>query len=126
VRPLTVLLAAALLAGCGGARPAVTAAAASQLAAPIDALRRAAIADDPAGASAALAGLRVEVVRLRSAGQISAERAARVLADAADVEAQLASLPAPTTTTTSTSTTVAPPPPTAPRHDRPKGHGGDH
>lgn len=116
-------VAAALLVGCGGATPAVTASAAAHLTASIDALRQAALADDATGASAVLARLRVDVVRLRSERQISAARAARMLADAADVEAQLASLPVPTTTTTSTTTTTAAPPTVPPRHER-KGHGG--
>lgn len=60
-------------------------------------VRAAATADDQAGAARELAELRQTVADLRQRGELSEERAAKVLAAAAEVEAQLGSGTAPTT-----------------------------
>ena len=57
---------------------------------------------------AALAGLRGAVADHRSRGQLSEDRAARVLAAAADVESRLTLMPAPPPPTTRTTATAPP------------------
>jgi hypothetical protein len=89
----------------------------------VEAIRTAAAAGDQAGAQAGVDQLRADLSRLRAAGVLGEEDAARVL-DAVDaVQARLALLPAPTTTTT----TTAPPP--VPQdtggEERKKGHKHD-
>lgn len=100
-RALGALLVSALtVAGCGGGAPALSEGAAGDLSARAAQVRAAAVARDRARAAGALAGLRSAVTTHRNQGQVSEERAARILAAAAEVEAQLGLLPEPTTTTT--------------------------
>ena len=96
------------LAACGGDRQALSDQAAADLQAGVSRVRAAAGAGDRAAASRHLAAVRSAVDRYRGQGQISAGRAADVLAAAGEVEARLALLapPAPATTTTSSSPTA--------------------
>ena len=68
------------------------------------AIRAAAVGDDRAGATAAVAELRRVVADLRNTGEISAQQASEILAAGAQVEAQLAllSVPPPETPTSTT------------------------
>ena len=98
----TVFVAFSSVACGGGGRPSMSAQASADLGSRVRQIRDAASAGDRAGAGAALAELRRSVAEHRGQGRIDDQRAARVLAAAADVEAGLALLPAPTTTTTTT------------------------
>ncbi len=104
---LALVLAATLL-SCGSKERGLSDQAAAELQAGAAKVRSAAAAGDRTGATGALAALRGAVDRYRGQGQISAGRAAEVLAAAGEVEARLTLLappptvpaPAPTTTTT--------------------------
>jgi hypothetical protein len=110
---LAVLLIGALLASCGGGGDdELTADAEQRLAPLVQQVRDRAGSFDPDGARVALAELRGAVAELRGDDQLGDDRAAAILATAADVEHRLSL--APTTTTTTTTTTTAPPPPPAP------------
>ncbi len=104
---LALLFATTLLA-CGSKDRGLSDQAAADLQAGVARVRAAAVGGDRAGASGQLAALRGAVDRHRSQGQISAGRAADVLAAAGEVEARLALLaaPPPTTATPNTTTTV--------------------
>ena len=99
---------AATFSTCGRDQPGLSNQAAADLQARVGRVRAAAVAGNGSGAGAELAALRSTVDRYRGQGQISAERAADVLAAAGEVEAGLALLPppAPAATTTTTSTPV--------------------
>lgn len=98
-RVAVVVLAAAALTGCGGDDPAVPAGAGAQLGARVAAIRQAATAGDRAAAELRLSELRRAVGEFQGAGGLADSTAARILARAAVVEANLTSL---TTTTTTT------------------------
>jgi hypothetical protein len=103
---------AAFLGACGGAGPAVSDDASARLGAQVTAVRAAVAAHDAEAAAGALATLRRTVGRLRRSGEVSAPRAAALLAAAGDVEAQLTTITTTTTTATTTTTTTPPAPPT--------------
>jgi hypothetical protein len=92
-----LLLAAGFLA-CGGEEKGLSDQAVSDLQARVARVRAAAGAGDRAGAGREVAAVRGAVDRYRGQGQISAGRAADVLAAAGEVEARLALLAAPTPT----------------------------
>ena len=107
LRAVAVVLLAVGLAACGGDQPALSDQAAADLQAGVSRVRAAAGAGDRAAAGDHLAAVRSTVDRYRGQGQISAGRAADVLAAAAEVEARLALLappvqPAATVTSTTT------------------------
>ena len=91
---------------CGGEEKGLSDQAAADLQAGVARVRAKAGAGDRAGAGGELAGVRAAVDRYRGQGQISAGRAADVLAAAGEVETRLALVvpptpaPAPVTTTT--------------------------
>jgi hypothetical protein len=93
-------VAALVVAGCG-TPPDLPEQVAAELRQQAAAIRTAAAGGDRTGAEAALAQLRQRLVELQETDQVAGERAADILAAAAEVESQLALLPAP-----------APPPPT--------------
>ena len=107
-----------LLAACGG-QAGVSDTAAAELRPLVQGLRAAAATGDRQAALARLEELRRTVGDLRGRGQIGEESAARVLAAAGRVEANLALLP--------TTTTSAPRPPTTrnPPVERADGGAGD-
>lgn len=121
----TVALVSVGLPGCGSASPGLSAQAAQQLQAQVQAITAAAKAGNPAGAATALDRLRAEVAQLRSAGQISASRSTAILTAASEVAGQLGSIPTTTTSTstTTTTTTTAPPAPAPPAPAPPAKHG---
>ncbi len=90
------------LAGCGRERPSLSAAAAEDLAAKVSRVRMAAAAADETGARTALASVRQAVADGRGSGQISEDRAARILSAAAEVESRLGLLPDPVPASTPT------------------------
>ena len=117
MKPLPTAVLAAIVGvavACGGHAPALTSAAASRLGTDIGAIRTAAGRGDRAAAAAALGQLRVDVVAEQSRGQITSARAQQLLADAADVEAALGSIPTTTTSTSTTTTSTPAPPPLRP------------
>ena len=99
--PVAVL---AGLLGCGSERSALSPAAAQDLAAKVGQVRVSAAAGDQNGARTALAGVRSAVADGRGNGQISEDRAARILSAAAEVESRLGLLPSPAAATTTTTT----------------------
>jgi len=105
------VLAAALLAGCGG-QPAVTEAAGAVLTADVARLRTAATSGSSADVARAADRLRTDVGAQQAAGDLSPERAAAILDQLARVLADTAARPAP-----------APSP--APTQDREEGEGDD-
>ena len=122
------------LAGCGGS-DSLPRSAATQLQPRVAAIRVAASAGDPVGATAAAGELGRMVATLRATGDLTAKQATEILAAAADVQTQLAQLapPAsenPTSTTTGT-TGTAPTAATTGEHppkgkDKDKGKGKGH
>ena len=121
----TVFLAVSSVACGGDGRPSMSAQASADLGSRVRQVRGAASAGDRAGAGAALAELRRSVAEHRDQGRIDDQRAARVLAAAADAEAGLPLLPAPTSTTTTTAPARRSPAPTEEDedHDEEKGKG---
>jgi hypothetical protein len=83
----------------------------------VPAVRAAVGARDADGAARALETLRASVARLRRSGDVTAERAAAILAAASGVEGNLVAI-----TTTTTTTTTLPVPSTVP-HDNGRGNG---
>jgi hypothetical protein len=113
-----------LAGGCGQA-PELPQQVAAEFRDRMVAIRAATGAGDRAGAEARLAELRHRVVELQQAGQVDDTRAAEILGAAAEVEAQLATIPPPAPPPTTMATS---PPPT---EDGDRGHGrkkkdGDH
>jgi hypothetical protein len=108
-RAATVVIAALLLvASCGGEDRGVTARAARELGAKVDAIRFAAAGKDRDGAAHQLALLRTTVEELERDGALTESAATRIRAAAGEVETRLTLIP--TTTTTTTTTTTLPPP----------------
>jgi hypothetical protein len=97
-----------LVAACGGEDRGVSARAARELGAEVDAIRFAATGKDRVGAAHQLALLRATVEQLEATGDLTESAAARIRAAAGAVETRLTLIP--TTTTTTTTTTTLPPP----------------
>jgi hypothetical protein len=96
----TVVVASALLmAGCAASKPDIAAQAAAQWQTRVVAIAEYAAAGDPAAALVDLAALETETAEARAAGELSAERAARIeqaiLLVRADLESRAAETPAP-------------------------------
>ncbi|MGQ0805774.1 MAG: hypothetical protein ACT4PI_18190 [Actinomycetota bacterium] len=109
----------ALLAACGGASGGISEETSRSLGSQVQAVRQSAQSFDPAGVERGLAELRASVAQLKADGELDDERAAEILAAAADVEAQIDVVP--------TTTTAPPPPPVEDDDDdkKGKGKGGD-
>ncbi len=110
-----VAVLAMALFGCGGdgkSGNTLSELAATDLQAKVGRVRAAASAGDRTAAGAGLAAVRSAVAQHRSQGQISEERAAGVLAAAAEVEARLSLLVPPSTSTTTTAAARRSPPAT--------------
>lgn len=126
-----VLVALLALAGCGGSAAGIGQTAAGQLVPQVEQVRAAAVSGDRAAAAAKLAEVRASVADLRQRNQLSEAAAAKVLAAAAEVEAQLGAVtPAPQPTTIvpppapgATSATRPPPAPAPGDGNKGKGNG---
>jgi hypothetical protein len=95
---------ALVAAACGGGgSPSLTTGAARELSTAVGTVHAAVASGDRGRAVDALATLQTTVTQLRRRSQVSADRAATILAAAASAEAELGLMP---TTTTSTSTTT--------------------
>jgi hypothetical protein len=125
---VATVLAAMLLAACGGGGVDLAPRAQRQLQAGLDDIRSAVASADRLSARSALRDLERSVERLAAAGLISDTRAAEIISAAEDVATQLSLLPAPEP---SPSPSVSPSPePTAtetpkpekPEKDHDKGH----
>jgi len=101
MRRLGTLLLLVLMA-CGQEADGIGQSAAAALEPQVQQVRAAATNGDRVGAAAKLAELRQTVADLRQRGELSEEGAAKVLAAAAAVEAQLGSATTPTTQVTTT------------------------
>ena len=108
---------------CGTSSPAMSSEAERQLQTQVQAVRSAAENRDRTHADLALGELRTSVATLRRDGKLTAAKANDILAAAADVETQLAAIPATTTSTTTALTAPAPPPPPQDHEGKGKGHG---
>ena len=119
------VLAATLLAACGGSGEDVAPRAERQLQAQLDDVRSAVAAADRLGAKAALRDLERSVGKLAAAGLVSDARAAEILTAAEDVATQLSLLPAPEP---SPSTSLSPSPEPTKTEKSPKAdeHGDGH
>lgn len=110
------------LAGCGDSSSGIGQTAASQLGPQVEQVKVAAMSGDRASAAAKLAQLRASVTDLRQGKQLSEAGAAKVLAAAAELEAQLGA-PVPQTVTTFAPTSgTAPAVTSAPRATQPPGN----
>ena len=117
IRPAVVAAGLVAMAACGGGSPAISDGAARSLQADVQAVRQAARSFDPAGVETGLVDLRTSVAQLKADGEIDDERAAEILAAAADVEALVDEVP---------TTTTAPPPVVEDDHKgKGRGKGGD-
>ncbi len=119
VMAATSMVIASELAACGTAPP-ITSSAAGELSGAVQAVRSAALADNPSLAATDLSALKKKVAALEKAGQLSPTRARAVLDAASTVQTQLALLTTTTTSTTTTTTTL--PTPTTPVPPGPPGH----
>lgn len=112
--------------GCSAPAAGIGRTAAGQLAPQVEQVKAAAIGGDRATAAAKLAQLRASVADLRQRNQLSEAGAAKVLAAAAELEAQLGSPPPTAPPAPQTATTVVPPNLTpATRPPQQPGRGGD-
>jgi hypothetical protein len=119
---ITLLGVVLLAPACGtSSTPAMSATAERQLRTEVQAVRGAAENRDRTHADLALGELRASVANLRRDGKLTAAKTNDVLAAAAEVETQLAAIPATTTSTTNPPT--APAPPTQDHNGKGKGHG---
>lgn len=91
-----------LLAACGGESGGISDETSRSLQSQVQSIRQSAQSFDPDGVARGLAELRASVAELKAQGELDDERAAEILAAAADVEAQIDVVP---------TTTTAPPPP---------------
>jgi hypothetical protein len=98
-----------LLAACGDDAPGISEEASNNLQYQVEAVRASAQSFDPAGVEHRLGELRASVAQLEAEGELDDERAAEILAAAADVEARIDLVP--------TTTTAPPPPPPPPEDD---------
>ena len=105
--------------GGGGGGPSMTTGAARELRTAVDTVHAAVASGDRGQAVDALATLQTTVTQLRRRSQVSADRAATILAAAADVEAELGLMPTTTTSTSTTTTTTT----TPDDHPHKKDHG---
>jgi len=94
-----------LLAACGDDAPGISEETSGRLQYQVEAVRASAQSFDPAGVERRLAELRASVAELTAGGELDDERAAEILAAAADVESLVGVVP---------TTTTAPPPPPPP------------
>ena len=108
-----------LLAACGSDSPAIDEDAARGLQMQVQAIRNSAQSFDPAGVESGLADVRASVAQAKEEGLINDDRAAEILAAAADVEALIGEVP----TTTTTTTTLPPPVDDDDKDDKGKGKG---
>jgi hypothetical protein len=108
VRPRLALLLLLVLVACGQETAGIGAGASAVLDPQVQQVRASATAGDRAGVAAKLVELRRTVADLRQRGELSEAGADRVLAAAADVEAQLGPV-APITPTTRLSPTTSGP-----------------
>ncbi len=119
------------MAGCGGSASGIGQTAASQLGPQVEQVKVAAMSGDRASAATKLAQLRATVTDLRQGNQLSEAGAAKVLAAAAEVEAQLGTPTPPAVTTVAPTSGTAPAVTSVPRPTQPpsngdnKGDGGD-
>ena len=111
-----------VLAGCGDSTSGIGQTAASQLGPQVEQVKAAAMSGDRASAATKLAQLRASVTDLRQGNLLSEAGATKVLAAAAEVEAQLGT-PAPQAVTTVAPTSgTAPAVTSAPRPNQPPGN----
>ena len=111
-----------VLTSCGESRSGIGQTAASQLGPQVEQVKAAAMSGDRASTSERLAQLRASVADLRQGNQLSEAGADRVLAAAAEVEAELGT-PAPQIATTVAPTSgTAPAVTSAPRSNQPPGN----
>ena len=110
-----------VMTGCGDTTSGIGQAAASRLGPRVEQVKAAAMSGDRASAAAKLAELRASVTDLRQGNLLSEAGATKVLAAAAEVEAQLGT-PAPQAVTTVAPTSgTAPAVTSAPRPSQPPG-----
>ncbi|MEP6476219.1 MAG: hypothetical protein ABJC60_02995 [Actinomycetota bacterium] len=123
------VLGLAILVGCGSSATDISERAQRQLQTRLDEVTAAVGLADSVSARSALADLERSVTQLVDAGQLSADRAAEILAAAQDVADRLSLLPAPapsltpSPTPTETPTSLAPEKPDKPEKDKGKGKG---
>ncbi len=121
-----VLVALVAMVGCGGSSAGIGQGAGGQLPPQVEQIKAAAMSGDRTTAAAELASLRASVTDLRQRNQLSEAGAARILAAAAEVEAQLGAPPPATASSPQTATTTAPAPSvtSATRPPQAPGNGG--
>ncbi len=111
------------MAGCGDSMSGIGQTAASQLGPQVEQIKAAAMSGDRASAATKLAQLRASVTDLRQGNQLSEANATKVLAAAAEVEAQLGTSAPQTVTTVAPTSGTAPAVTSAPRSTQPPGNG---
>jgi hypothetical protein len=117
---------ALVVGGCGGSSDGgMSAAARSRLTPLVRQVRRSAESRDPQGVQRALTDLRRAVASYGNHVDLSAARAAQILAAATQVQGDLALVPTTTTTTTATTTTTTPPNTARGKGDKNGGGPGD-
>ena len=104
-RTRAFVVAAMLLAGCGGSGPGIPDTVGNQLVMRVAAIQAAAGRADRSATDRSVSELLTAVDRFVADGEITPDTAARIRRAAAEVRARVALLPAPTTTTTTTTTT---------------------
>ncbi|MDQ6785166.1 MAG: hypothetical protein M3063_17390 [Actinomycetota bacterium] len=126
LRPIAVGLVLAFVFGsCGATSGSITDPGLGMVKGDVTAVHVAATAQDRAATTGAVNQLRADVARLRATNQLSAGRAAAILAAAGEVDASLATLPSPTIPpATTTTSTTSPPPGQSGKHGHGNG-GGD-
>ncbi len=121
------LVALLVMAGCGHSSSGIGQAAGGQLGPQVEQIKAAAMTGDRTAAAAKLASLRAAVTDLRQHNQLSEAGAAKILAAAAEVEAQMG-LPLPATVSAPQTATTAAPAPSVTSATRPPqvpGNGGN-
>ncbi len=111
-----------VLAGCGGSTSGIGQTAADQLGPQVEEVKAAAMSGDRASATAKLAQLRASVTDLRQGNLLSEAGATKVLAAAAEVEAQLGTPVPQAVTTVAPTSGTAPAVTSAPRPNQPPGN----
>lgn len=108
--------------GCGESTSGIGQTAASQLGPQVEQVKAAVMSGDRASVAAKLAQLRASVTDLRQGNQLSEAGAVKVLAAAAEVEAQLGTAAPLTVTTVAPTSGTAPAVTSAPRPTQPPGN----